>query len=70
MNALVLALKVLDTALMVGEYAAEDRTMLEKQVAALKSMIAEGRQPTDAEWAEANRYADDTLAKLAARLAT
>lgn len=63
----LLALKALDAALMVGEFAAADRESLESSVKEIRQMIRENRDPTDAEWAAVNKVSDDILTRLAQR---
>ena len=69
MNTAFLVMKALDIALMVGEFTVEDRDALESSSADLKVILREGRDPTDAEWAEINQISDGLLSKLADRAA-
>ena len=61
MTPFMIALKTLDAALLVGEFMAKDRELLEQSVANVKQMITEGRNPTPEEWAEVKGFADEML---------
>lgn len=62
-----MALKLVDTTLLVAELRAEDRAELEASANILRTMIREGRGPTDAEWAEWNAVSDRIIAELTER---
>jgi hypothetical protein len=65
----LLVLRALDTALMIGEFSVAARAGLEESAASLRTMVREGREPTAAEWAQANAASDRMLEALAMRAA-
>jgi hypothetical protein len=65
----LLVLRALDTALMIGEFSVAARASLEESAAVFRTMVREGREPTPAEWSQANAASDRMLEALAMRAA-
>lgn len=69
MNVVTLLLKLIDTALALGAFAAEDRARLERNANMLRRIAGENRDPTQAEWDQVNTETDGLLEVLEKRLA-